>query len=449
MNHLLNITKKELKELLTAGSVMSIVIVVLMMVAVGTMIGGEMEDVSSPSKVGFVNGDPNGSYSDETSEYLLDFYMGAYKLTEDEARDYIIMLDSPYGDNSAIVDEMRNRGLTAALGIGPDYSDNLEKKITGTISEYYIFESSGMMNSTSSSISPVIINYISDRFSKILIDDATDEPETTSFLIKPVNGNSQYTYVNGQVHAGVTPYEISTSMMSQKLMIPIIIMIVIMMVGSIVISSMGNEKENKTLETLLTLPVKRTTIVSGKLLASAIVGLLFGLAYLVGMLFYMNGLTSAMSGINLSDYGLSLGVYDWAVIMVMIFLSIMCALGLCMILGAFVKNYKAAQTMTLPIGILAMIPMFLTLFSSWDALPASIQAIMFAIPFSHPMMIMENLMFGNFEIVAAGLVYLVAFMAVTIILTVKIYKSDILITGAGQMKIVRIFKTMITKRKPQ
>lgn len=47
-------------------------------------------------------------------------------------------------------------------------------------------------------------------------------------------------------------------------MIPLVIMIIIMMVDSIVINSMGFEKENKTLETLFTMPINKTPSSAGR-----------------------------------------------------------------------------------------------------------------------------------------------------------------------------------------
>lgn len=134
------------------------------------------------------------------------------------------------------------------------------------------------------------------------------------------SGDSTYTMVNGKVYTDVTPYMIQSSQMGQSLMIPIIVMIVISMVGSIVVSSMGTEKENKTLETLLTMPVRRTTVVTGKLLAAAIMGLFYGVCYLVGMMFYANGMTSGMSSVNLNDYGLGMTAGGWILLFLILFL---------------------------------------------------------------------------------------------------------------------------------
>jgi len=100
-----------------------------------------------------------------------------------------------------------------------------------------------------------------------------------------------------------------------------------------------------------------------------------------------------------------------------------------MLLGAFAKNYKTAQMYLAPISALAMIPMFVTMFSNYGELPSLFQVLLFAIPFTHPMMAVQNMMFSNTVLVYGGLAYVAVFALIVIYLTVRVYKSDILITG--------------------
>jgi ABC-2 type transport system permease protein len=448
MNHLTNITKKEMKELLTPGSVISIVVIMVILMSVGTMVGSATEDATSPKKVGIVNGDESGEWSDFAIESLYGFYVNTYGIPYEKAKEYIIFLDSPYGDNTQITAEMMEKNLDTAFGIPSDFTEKINNKTQTKIDEYYIFVNGGLIGTATTTVSATAIPWISSSIALKLTSEATD-PDTAVFLLYPIDmrASQSYTYIKGEVYEGVTPIELSSSIFTQTMMIPVVIMMIIIMIGSLIISSMGFEKENKTLETLLTMPVKRTTIVSGKLLASAIVGLIYGLAYMLGMMFYMGGFTSSMGGANPADYGLTLGLVDWVLTGVTIFLALFCALGICMILGAFAKNYKTAQTMTMPISVMAMIPMFVTMFASFNALPAAIQGVMFAIPFTHPMMVMNNLMFGETTLVLAGLAYLAAFTLVTIFATVKIYNSDILLTGIGNTKGAKMFKAVVLKKR--
>jgi len=439
MNHLFNLTKKELRELLTPGAIISVIVMMVIFMSIGTLIGGEIENATAPSKIGVVNGDPGGDWSEFAISSIEDMYGAG-------AADYVVILESPYGDNDRIAKEMIEKGLNSALGIVPGFSQSIDAQEQTSIEGYYIFSNSGLLGSTASLVTTAIMPEISNRISHKLVSEMTGDA-SADFLLSPIKQNTPFTYINGEIYEGVTPIEISTSIMSQTMMVPIVIMIIIMIIGNMVIASMGTEKENKTLETLLTMPVNRTTIVSGKLLAAAIVGLVYGMAYMVGMSFYIGGVTGTAGGVNLSDYGLGLGLTDWALIALMIFLAIFCALGLCMILGAFTKNFKAAQAMMLPISVLAMLPMFVTMFSSWSSLPPVMQGVLFAIPFSHPMMVMNNLMFGDINLVLAGVVYLAVFTLVIIMITVRLYKSDILLTGIGQTRAANLTKALVTKRK--
>ena len=445
MNHLLNITKKELKEMLTPGAILSIVLVVVLLSSIGLAVGGEVDSTSKPANVGIVYDGDYGEYIVSGSSCTVnDLVQSAYASTYgvSDASQYVTFMSAAYGDSASIISEMQSLGLSYVIAIPSTLVGNLNAGVTVGISSYYIYEDSGMFDSIGTSAATALISQMSSLTSYEIIS-ANISGMDGSFVQSPLRSASDdtYTLINGTVYSGVTPSAISNATMNQSLFIPLVVMIVIVMVGSVVISSMGNEKENKTLETLLTMPIKRTTIVSGKLLAAAIVGAVYGICYLLGLMVYSNGITSGIGGsINLSDYGLSMDPVDWIILMVMLFLSIFAALGLCMILGAFTKNYKMAQTMTMPIAVLAIIPMFVLMFISWDSLPAIVQTVMFAIPFTHPMMAMDNLMFGNLTLVAAGIAYMVIFDIIMILLTVKIYNSDILITGLDQTKFMKKLK---------
>ena len=440
MNHIYNIIRKELKELLTVGSVLSVLIMVVLFAGLGGLIGGEVDKAQATpvfgianSDSGIINGDIDGTHVEwDAKNTLTDYYKAV--IGNEDVGDYIIDLGTISSDQ--LIGVMNEKNITSAIFIDSNFNTDILNKKTGSIYEYYIYEPTGMFGSVSSTVLSSIVSMLNQDLSKTLIENSIGSDYT--FYMSPIKsgGNNINTIVDGTAHSNITPYEISSEISSKTMMIPIIIMIIIMMVGSIVISSMGSEKENKTLETLLTLPIKRTTIVTGKIIAAAIVGLVYGLAYMAGMSIYMGALmNTTSSGVDLEALGLGLGMGDYALIMVSMFLSIICALGICMILGAFAKNYKSAQTMTMPLSILAMIPMFVIMFSGWYNSGLGIQAILFAIPFSHPMMSMQALMYNDFTLVFGGIVYMAVFAIATILITVKLYSSDILVTGFGQNKL--------------
>jgi ABC-2 type transport system permease protein len=150
--------------------------------------------------------------------------------------------------------------------------------------------------------------------------------------------------------------------------------------------------------------------------------------YMVGLGYYTASLSGGVSG-DLAKFGLSLDALDYVIVGISLFLALICALALCMVLGIFAKNYKAAQTLTMPITFLALIPYFILIFADFETLPTIMQGVVFAIPFSHPMMAMNELMFGNFTMVGAGIAYEAIFALVTMFVAVTLFKKDILLTG--------------------
>ena len=436
MSHMTNIIKKEVRELLTPGSVISVLFMVVLFAGLGGLIGGEVDSAAELPTFGLIAED--GDYYEDWNP--TDVLKSAY----DKDASKIVIMDSTCDSSDAdIVAEMQERGIANVIALPSieSFNQSIADQTQVSVRQFYLYEPTGLFGSVSSTVMSSVVSILSSSLSQKLVTDAGSDVDY-QFLMTPIGTASEdiSTIVDGQAHSGITPYDISNEITSQTLMIPIVIMIIIMMVGSIVISSMGSEKENKTLETLLTMPVKRTSIVSGKIVAAAIVGLVYGLAYMVGMSIYMGSMTGSITGassVSLEDLGMALGAADWVLVMVSMFLAIVCALGICMILGAFAKNYKSAQTMTMPLSILAMIPMFIIMFTGWYGAGGAIQFITFIIPFSHPMMAMQALMYGDMTLVIGGIVYMAAFAIVSILITVRLYNSDILITGLGQNKYIQ------------
>lgn len=449
MNHLANVTLKELKDLFTPSAVATLFVLVVVFASLGTALRGADEGSSEDEDFGVAYaGDPDGRIAAGGIEFTVrDMMVAGYianhgGVTPEEARKHVIFTDA--FDEDGIFDWMEDNGMRYAVG-APD-ADRLRGGISKErmpFRTYYIFENGGILGAGNSSVPASIVAGASAYVSALLIKAGmgSDAPAAVRSPFYADNSDAR-TRVNGEAQ-DAEPGAIASALAKNSMVIPIIITFVIMMVGSMVIASIGSEKENKTLETLLTMPVRRTTVISGKLLAATLFGLFYGAVFMVGMKVYTNGIMDGSGDVDLASLGLSMGAGDWALLFILLFLAIFTALGICMILGAFTKNYKTAQTMTTPIAFLAFVPMIVFMITSWGALPGVARGIMFAIPFSHPMMAMNNLMFGDYATVFAGIVYLTILDALLMYATVKIYKSDILVTGlsrsGGAMRLGSVF----------
>jgi len=408
MSSFTNIVKKELRELLTKSTILPIVFMALLFGSMGSMFGGVEEAITSKPVIGLVDQD-SGVLSDIAADILMNASTMVYDGT----------------DVQEGLETVTNEGGSALLVLPSNFTDDIMSGKPGTITVYWIMRGAGLMDTIPSTSVDNLLSVLSANLSAYLIETGTSLD--ASLVLSPTT-RTQTTIFQGKEMSGISPSDLSAVLSSQSIMIPLVIVMIIIMAGGTVVSSMAMEKENKTLETLLTLPVSRTSIIAGKLVASAIVGLLMAAIYMVGFSYYMNSVTGS-SNIDLKAYGLGLGALDYVLIGLSLFMSLLAALALCMVIGTFAANYKSAQTLTMPVTILALVPMFITMSKDFDTLPLLGQAVMFAIPFAHPMMAVRSLTFDDYGLVLAGIAYSALFAIVMIAIAVWIFKTDRLLTG--------------------
>ena len=421
MSALGNIIKKELKELLTLSTIIPVIIIALIFGTIGSSMEGIQEGFQEEPILGYINEDDNNLSRIATS-YI-------------ENNSDVVFLSSDIADKQYGLEEIKQKEGLALIVIKENFSREILNDSRGEIEVYWIMKGAGIFDSISSEVVERIIGSLNSEISKFLIENNTTV--NASIVLWPTS-RLDTTYFKDRV-IELSPGTIAGMLSTQSTFIPIVIMMLIIFSGQMIISSMAMEKENKTLETLLTLPVKRTSIVTGKIAASASIGLLFAVIYMIGMSNYFQGFQ--MSGmLNLADYDLILTSQDFILVGISLFITLISALALCMLLGTFAKNYKSAQTLVFPVTMLAMIPMFITMFVDFDTLPLAIKGFLFAIPFSHPMMAPRALIFNDYLLVIGGIIYVSLFAFVMIILVVWVFKTDRLLTGSVKRNRFSIFK---------
>ena len=419
MNALVNIIKKELKELLTPATILPIVVIAIIFGSIGSSMEGIQEELDEKPVLGLINED-NSNLSKIVTSIL-----------ENESE--IIFNSSDIADKKYGLEQVKQQDGMALIVINKNFSIDILNDTRGGLEVYWIMKGAGLFDTISSGVVEQLITSINREISKTLVEDNTTV--NASIALWPTSRIDTTYFKDREIK--LSPGAISGMLSSQSMLIPIVIMMIIIMAGNMVISSMALEKENKTLETLLTLPVKRTHIVTGKIVASAIIGLLFAVVYMFGMSRYLQGFQMS-EGLNLADFDLALTSSDFVLIGISLFITLIAALALCMLLGTMAKNYKSAQTLTFPVAMLAMIPMFVIMFADFDTLPLALKGLLFAIPFSHPMMASRALIFNDYALVIAGIIYVSIFAVVTIFIVVWVFKTDRLLTGSTKVK--RFFK---------
>jgi ABC-2 type transport system permease protein len=238
----------------------------------------------------------------------------------------------------------------------------------------------------------------------------------------------------GTTSAEANPQEIVSVVMQQTMVIPIVLTLVIILASQMIAASIAGEKENKTLETLLSTPVARGALVTAKMMASGIVALVSAAAYMVGMKSYMGSLiggtggTSAAVGQAIQKLGLVLDLRGYVLLGLSVFMGIMVALSIAVILGAFAEDLKSVQFAIMPLIMIVLLPYLITMFIDINTASPVLKWLIYAIPFSHPFLAAQFIFAHNFTMVVAGIIYQFALFLVLATVAARIFSTDRILT---------------------
>lgn len=419
MKNFSNIVKKEIKELLTKQLIMSLVFMVMMFGMMGKFIGGAIKETEKPISLAVLDLDKSGY-----SESILN------KLSRQKN---IEMEEVAESDIEKALAETKEKEAAVLLVIPEGFEKNV-KEMKGTELEVYsIIKGFGMKEAISSATLVTTIDSINKEISANFIQKAFPDKDPKD-ITNPLN-IKEFVVVKDKMTSG-SPEIIKALATSHSAMIPLMLMILIMYAGMMVITSMGLEKESKTLETLLTLPVKRISIVIGKMAGAAVVAFLMAVIYMVGFRYYTSSMIPGTldSETLLENLGLVMTPLSYILLGISLFLAILSALAMCMVLGMFSQDTKSAQTMNMPIILLVMFPYLLLMFQDIETISLPLKIFLYAIPFSHPIIASKALVFHNYPIVIGGIIYMIVFAIITMYIAVRLFNTDKVLTARFSFK---------------
>ncbi len=399
--------KKEVKELLSKSALLFFAAIALIFVFMGNMLSSSLEESTATPMVAIV--DQDGTPFSAIMTLVL------------ETGSEVVYS----GDDWEIGCELaKETGGVAVITIPENFGSLIDSGNQAQINVLWLMQGAGMTGSIPTSSVEALIQVGVQAISAALVADYT--PVDPGIVLSPVSYHYDTVFKGKTIH-GVSPDMVAGVLSMRTMFIPVVIMMLIVMGSSSVISSMGLEKENRTLETLLTLPVSRSNIIVSKIVGSAIAGIVMGAIYMVGLASYFGSITGIAG--DLGDMGFTLNVLDYLLIAISLFSSLLAALCGSIIIGTFASNYRSAQTLTYPITGLAMLSMFMTMMLDFSTLSLPLQVIVFLIPFSHPMMAMKELMVGNYLLVGIGIVYLIVLTVLLIAAATRIFTTDRVVLG--------------------
>jgi len=408
---------KELKDLLRdKGLIFGIIIVPLVIYpALGQMMQVGFEQAQEETKVVLVNLD-EGQYGNLLIKALET--APNVTLTKIEA----LSIDEA-------IRKAQERNYNMIVIIPDNFSKAIENNQKAQVEVYGIIKgiSGGMREAVSEGRINAVLTVLNEYLAKLKIGQSIEgDPEA---ILRPIDAKS-FTVIKGRIVA-VPPSLVANIIASQSFSMPIVIFIMIILVAQMSAGSMAMEKENKTLETLLTLPVKRITIVAGKMVGTAVIGIIAAIAYMIGMRNYLGSMMSSSSriGISLEDLGLKVTPQGAALFVLIMFLAMIFALSFAMLLAVFAEDTKSANTVV-SAGIMPLaFPTFILMFADIETLPLAIKYILLAIPFSHPILASRAMLMGEYSTMYVSVLYLGAISALTLFVTARFFTTEKILTA--------------------
>jgi ABC-2 type transport system permease protein len=418
MKRFANLLKKEIKELVTKQLIISLAFTILLFNFIGQVSKKEVQKAIGIQTISAL--DEDGSTASQA--LLKGLESARFKILDQSGKTKEQAIATAKAGESKLL-----------LVIPKGFGDSLTELKPSEIETYSFMRSFSLIGARGQVVVGGVIsalnNVLSNNFLKEKLPDF--DPQSLKNPIK----SKDYVIVRDRMAEGSAGM-VAGLISQQSLLIPVVLMMIVMYSSQMVISAVAMEKQNKTLETLLTVPIKRTSIITAKMLAAGLVGLISAAVYMFGFKGFVGGIgeEAARAGAQaggaaiMKQLGLTFSTSGYIILGLSLFLAILVALALAMILGVLAEDFRSAQTMIMPLMFMVMIPYFISLFADINTVALPVKLFVLAIPFSHPFLVSQNLYLGNYGMIAGGLAYMFVVFVVLVIFAARVFSTDKILT---------------------
>jgi len=363
--------------------------------------------------------------------------------TDDEGIVTEALLDYLYNNNTVIpiqagsledaLAQFQSTDSNALIHIPEGYSDNITRGQRGVLRVYANLKTLNMAETQSTHVVGVLIDIYNDKFSLVKIRRLLEETGTLGIpeAVRSPISVSYASILKGNV-LEIPPDAIFNLVMSQSIMLPIMVMMMVMFAIQMAATSIALEKEQKTLETLMTLPVGRLTILAGKLSGSIVIAVAGAVSYMIGFGFYMNAafrFVPEATSMSIDNVGVGIKPLGYALLGIVIFVTLVSALAMALSLAVFADNVRSAQSLTGVLITPIMIPTIILVFSDIEMLPPAVQWLLLLIPYTHSIIASKAAFLGDYFIVGRSIVYISIFTFAVLYIAAKIFSTERIITS--------------------
>ena len=202
-----------------------------------------------------------------------------------------------------------------------------------------------------------------------------------------------------------------------------IIMAIVMATTNMATTATAVEKENGTMETILTFPIRVRDLVVGKYLATVIMGIM---SAMIGLILTLGSLGIAANSFEVfKDINFSFGIVSVLVAVLIVVLASFFIAGLSIAVTSFAKSYKEAQSMSSVLNMLTVIPMFISI------LGMEISKWYYLVPILNYTQVLMDIFSGTIDFVAILMVVISSIVYVVLVIAyiLREYRGEKVLFG--------------------
>jgi len=407
----LNILVKELKELIRDPKILlgMIIVPLIMFPVLGGIMSYSMESAQEQAAKAtlLVLNNDEGNWSEIFINSLTSF-----------VKVFVVNNTTPEQvlTNNLLVEYNTTQFIEIPSGFNANMTAHIEgdRNITASINFYGAFSGGSLFESIGSSVVDGLVN----QFNRVMAPNVVYAQKST--------------IIKGKIVEGIDPSVLTGLMISQAIAMPITIMILLSYSMQIAATSVAMEKEEKTLETLLTLPMDRFAVLMGKLSGSILVAGVAALAYMIGFNYYIGSFMTVMpsgTSFDLVSLGLVPSSFGYLLLGISLFVALLSALALAVIISAFAEDVRSAQSIIGYVYPLIFIPSLALMYLDVNALPFTLRMVIYAIPYSHPIIASKAVIMGDYLTAIGGIIYVASFTLVLMYAASRLFATEKILTA--------------------
>lgn len=422
MNIFIVLVKKEIKELLTLQVILSIGAMLLVFQVIGRSVGSQNKSTAARNGLVAVDLDK----SDLSRRLTAALSKEGYEIKPSRAVSIETALTAP--EHAA-----ENSFLLVPAGLEKTVDSGKKSRV-----EFY-----SRFKKNASGLGPVLAASRTRKAAAVVSGELSYHvlerraPGVAPAFLRNPAPALEFAVVDGRA-VEVPLAQVVAFIQSQTYFFPVAVFFIVILSAQMIMTSVAGEKENKTLETLLSSPIDRRLLVMSKLTASAVIAAALSAAYMVGMRSFMSGIAgealagnaagATAAGPALAKLGLLITPYGYLIIGVSVLFCILCALSIAFILGVLSEDLKSTQAMMTPLMMGLMLSYLLPIFIDLSSANFGIKLLLYAIPFTHAFMAPQNMMMGNTAQVLWGIAYQAAIFLVCVAYAARLFSGEALLT---------------------